>query len=79
MSLTTRSRIAALRANLLVLSEACPFDHSNPSDCPLFAVRQMKPKDRLQWFHALAEADLVYLAAYHHTCLTSKVQTRPVE
>jgi len=78
MSLTTDSRIAALRANLLVLSEVCPADHSNPSDCPLFAVRQMKAKDRLQWFHALAEADLAYLAAYHHVCFTSKVQASPV-
>ena len=78
MSLTTDSRIAALRANLLVLSEVCPADHSNPSDCPLFAVRQMKPTDRWQWFHALTEADLAYLATYHHVCLTTKVQASPV-
>ena len=73
MSLTTDSRIAALRANLSVLSEVCPADHSNPSDCPLFAVRQMKPTDRWQWLQALTEADLAYLAAYHHVCLATKV------
>jgi hypothetical protein len=65
-----------LRANLLALSEACPLDHCNPVDCPLFPLRQMKPGERLQWFHALDEADLVYLATYHHICLTTKVESR---
>ena len=57
----------------MLLAPACPVDHCNPSDCPLFAVRQMKPKDRLQWLQALAETDLAYLAAYHHVCLATKV------
>jgi len=73
MSLKTDTRIAALRDNLLVLTKACPVDHPNPSDCPLFAVRRMKPKARLRWFHALTEADLSYLATYHHVCLTTKL------
>lgn len=25
--------------------------------------------ERLQWFNALTEEDLEYLAAYHHVCL----------
>jgi hypothetical protein len=72
----TQARRNELRANLLALSEACPFDHSNPEDCPLFKLRKKKPGERLQWFHALDEDDLAYLATYHHICLTTKVESR---
>jgi hypothetical protein len=72
----TQARRNELRANLLALSEACPFDHSNPEDCPLFKLRKKKPGERLQWFQALDEDDLVYLATYHHICLTTKVKSR---
>jgi hypothetical protein len=74
MSSTPHPQRNKLRANLLALSEICPFDDCNPVDCPLFKLRQMKPRDRLQWFSALSEADLVYLATYHHICLTTKVE-----
>jgi hypothetical protein len=75
-SLKIQARRNELRANLLELSEACPFDHSNPVDCPLFNLRKIKSRERLQWFNALAEADLVYLTTYHHICLTTKVESR---
>jgi hypothetical protein len=64
-----------LRANLLELTEACPFHHANPEDCPLFQLRKMKPKKRLQWFNALTEDDLGYLATYHRVCFTTKVES----
>jgi hypothetical protein len=64
-----------LRANLLELSEACPFDQTNPGDCPLFPLRKKKPAKRLQWLNALTENDLAYLAAYHRVCLTIKVES----
>lgn len=64
-----------LRANLLELSEACPFHHDNPEDCPLFALRKMEPTKRVQWFDALIEDDLVYLANYHRVCFTTKVES----
>ncbi len=64
-----------LRANLLELSKACPFDQTNPQDCPLFLLRRMRPARRLQWFHALPENDLGYLAAYHRVCLAVKVES----
>ncbi len=63
-----------LRANLLKLSEACPFHHDNPEDCPLFALRKMEPTKRVQWFDALIEDDLVFLANYHRVCFTTKVE-----
>ncbi len=63
-----------LRANLLELSEACPFDQTNPADCPLFPLRKWAPTKRLQWFNALIENDLVYLAAYHHICFATRMR-----
>jgi hypothetical protein len=63
-----------LRANLLELTEACPSHDANPEDCPLFLLRKMKPRKRLQWFNALTDNDLVYLASYHRVCFTTKVE-----
>ncbi len=62
-----------LRGLLLQLIEACPFDHTNPQDCPLSGVRQLRLPDRAQWIQALPEKDLVYLAAYHHICYATKM------
>lgn len=72
-SIKSRQPRNELRAEFLALSEACPFDHCNPHDCPLFLVRKLKPRDRLRWFDGLGEADLTYLAAYHHVCLATKL------
>jgi len=62
-----------LRASLLSLTKACPVDECNPKDCPLYSLRKMEPAQRLQWFNALAEDDLAYLATYHHVCMGIKV------
>ena len=65
-----------LRSCLLGLTEFCPVDRCNPVDCPLFNLRTMEPADRLRWFNALTEADLNYLAAYHHVCMTVRLKSR---
>lgn len=70
-----REQEGGLRANLLQLSEACPFHLANPEDCPLFQLRRMEPTKRLQWVNALSEADLSYLATYHSVCLRIKVES----
>jgi hypothetical protein len=70
-----RERENELRANLLQLSEACPFHLANPEDCPLFQFRRMKPTKRLQWVNALSESDLAYLATYHRVCFRIKVES----
>lgn len=57
-----------LRASLSALMDCCPVDQCNPVDCPLFALRKMERREREQWFEALNEADLGYLAAYHYEC-----------
>ena len=66
-----------LRVSLMELTETCPFDSCNPEDCPLFPLRKMSQRERLRWFKALAEKDLVYLAAYHYTCLGTKIKAPP--
>ena len=71
-----REQKSELRANLLQLSEACPFHLTNPQDCPLFPLRKMEPKKRLQWLNSLSESDLAYVATYHRVCLTVKVRSR---
>jgi hypothetical protein len=63
-----------LLVNLSELSKACPFHQSNPEDCPLFPLRKMKSTKRLRWLRALSEADLSYLATYHHICLRIKLE-----
>jgi hypothetical protein len=75
MSATSNQRKQSLRAHLLELTGACPFDECNPEDCPLSALRQMDQPQRLQWFNALTDDDLAYLAAYHHVCLSLKVES----
>jgi hypothetical protein len=68
-----------LRASLLSLAKACPVDGCNPKDCPLYSLRKMEPRQRLQWFNALSEDDLVYLATYHHVCMNIKVTLKSDE
>jgi len=65
-----------LRASLLSLTKICPVDECNPKDCPLYSLRKMEPMQRLQWFNALSEDDLAYLAAYHHVCMDIKVASK---
>jgi hypothetical protein len=71
-SFTRHGPTNGLPASLLKLSEACPFDQTNPEDCPLFTLRKMRPKNRSQWLSALTEDDLEFLAAYHRVCLHLK-------
>jgi hypothetical protein len=65
-----------LRSNLLQLADACPFHLANPKDCPLFALRKMEPRKRVQWLKALSKRDLTYLTTYHRACLAVKVKCR---
>jgi len=65
-----------LRANLVELAQACPYNNCNPEDCPLFGLRRASVAERLVWFKALTENDLAYLAAYHYTCFATRVGFR---
>ena len=76
MNASLRQLRDQLLVNLSELSKACPFHQSNPEDCPLFPLRKMKPPKRLRWLETLSEADLSYLATYHHICLRIKMESR---
>jgi len=78
-SLTSAQRKSELRANVLALAEACPVENCNPTDCPLYQLRQKKYTARLAWFNALSEDDLAYLAAYHDVCLNLKLAQKVAE
>jgi hypothetical protein len=71
----TCGRQDTLRDQLSDLTLACPLHRDNPQDCPLFPLRNMPSKKRNQWFAALSDDDLAYLAAYHHVCLAVKLKT----
>lgn len=73
MNILTQHLNKELREALLPLAKDCPLEHCNPQDCPLYLVRKMKPRQRWQWFEALSEEGLTYLAAYHHVCLNTKL------
>jgi hypothetical protein len=69
-------KLNQMRANVLKLSEACPFHVTNPEDCPLFELRKLAPSKRLQWVKALSKDDLEYLATYHRVCIRIKTGAR---
>jgi hypothetical protein len=73
MPSSSSSSVDDLRASLLELLNACPVEHCNPPDCPLFLLRKMNPRQRLEWFLALDRADLEYLAAYHYACMNVRL------
>ena len=65
-----------LRDNILSLAMACPVEHCNPEDCPLFKVRKLELKQRLKWFRDLSDEDLAYLNAYHFVCMKARLAAR---
>jgi hypothetical protein len=73
MTAQPRRQHDELRASLSALMDCCPVDQCNPVDCPLFALRKMERREREQWFEALNEADLKYLAAYHYVCQNLRI------
>jgi hypothetical protein len=68
---------ADLLPTILEVLDACPVDHCNPTDCPLFALRSLPRRKRVLWLNALSEDDLRYLAAYHKVCMGLKLAAHP--
>jgi hypothetical protein len=64
-----------LRDSLLELINVCPVEKCNPTDCPLFALRELSRRRRLEWLSALNQADLEYLAVYHYVCMDVRLGT----
>ena len=52
-----------------ILSDICPVDKSNLTDCPLTFLRQMDSTQRLAWFMAQEKPDqILKLVACHQQC-----------
>jgi hypothetical protein len=66
-----------LLAGLLKLCDACPVHEDNPADCPLRAVRALKPAKRRQWLNTLSDDELKYLAEYHRVCFQVGTAKQP--
>lgn len=79
MDKISKQKRSELQDNVLSLAMTCPMEQCNPSNCPLFQVRQMELRKRLQWFKALTDEDLAYLNAYHYVCMKIKLEAQPVE
>jgi len=70
---------AELLDSILHVAMSCPVDLTNPVDCPLFLMRQLDLPERIQWFNALTDDDLAYLASYHCVCMKNKMETLSAE
>lgn len=62
-----------LLASVIPLAKACPVDSASPEECPLHALRSLKPARQKQWFAALNADETAYLAAYCHVCAVGKL------
>lgn len=73
---TFESRAAKkLLAAAQELTAACPLSQCNPEDCPLYTLRKLPIRKRLQWLSELSESDLAYLTTYHSTCMAAQLRS----
>ena len=53
---------------------ACPFDQSNPPDCPLCQIRTQPIGERMNWVDSLSHDKLRQIVTTHLLCLEHKQQ-----
>ena len=68
-----------LLASVIPLAKACPVDSASPEECPLHALRSLKPARQKQWFAALNADETAYLAAYCHVCAVGNLSGKSDE
>jgi hypothetical protein len=61
-----------LKAWVVGLTMACPFDQSNPHDCPLCQIRIKPLIERLHWVDSLEHEQLRLIVTTHLLCLAQK-------
>ncbi len=61
-----------LKAWVVGLTMACPFDQSNPPDCPLCLIRTKPVIERLHWVESLGHEQLRLIVTTHLLCLAQK-------
>jgi len=73
---TTNSQEVDLRARVLSLSVACPYDQGNPRTCPLHEFRKMSSDEKYGRINELSEMSVRDLLAFHQTCLEKKTKNK---
>ncbi len=61
-----------LRTLVFGLTVTCPFSNDNPSDCPLYKVRQLSLKERKSWVNGLTNEECKETYERHVKCLNVK-------
>jgi hypothetical protein len=69
--------LAALRAELLRVTDSCPVAKCTPDDCPLCSLARVPRPKRQRWLGALKEDELRYLDTYHRICTRLKEAKSP--
>jgi hypothetical protein len=70
----TDAGIDSLRAFVIGLTMACPFEQANPPECPLHELRGQTLRQRLDWAAGLGRDELVDVMQRHYACLCRKEQ-----
>lgn len=65
---------AAIRELVRELACECPFDGSNPEECPLFLLRQRPVHERASALGALPMPSLEQLVLRHWRCFLRKLE-----
>jgi hypothetical protein len=72
MTLSANEDRERLKAWVVGLTMACPFDQSNPPDCPLCLIRTKPVIERLHWVESLGHEQLRLIVTTHLLCLAQK-------
>ena len=70
------SNTKGLWSYVVSLSVCCPFDQSNPKDCPFSRIRLLPMKARLNWAKSLDGITMLAIYDKHMQCLAKKEQTK---
>jgi len=62
-----------MKAHLLGLTVACPYNLCNPVNCPLCDIRTLPMKERFQWVESLSIGEIESLLETHGSCLQKKL------
>jgi hypothetical protein len=72
MPLTASEDRERLKVWVVGLTMACPYDQSNPPDCPLCQIRTKPLVERLHWVESLSHEKLRLIVNTHLLCLEQK-------
>jgi len=72
MSLSANEDRERLKAWVVGLTMVCPYDQSNPPDCPLCFIRTQPVIERLHWVESRSHEQHRHIVTNHLLCLEQK-------